>query len=137
MAIGEVIFAITGAMDALFFIAKEEDAVLKVISFVVAVFFITTTAPLFVRFNIFDGLGEGEALAEGDALGVGVGLGFGVEVGTAAGVSITKGALSDGRSTVITRRATDPPRKPAPTTSNVPKVIFALYSLKSLGKDLS
>jgi hypothetical protein len=94
-------------MDALFFIAKEE-AELKVITFVVAFFLITTTEPLFVRSKIFDGLGEGEALAEGEALGVEVGLGLGVEVGTGAGVSITKGALSDGRSTVITRRATDP-----------------------------
>lgn len=82
---------------------------------------------LAVTEDVTDGVGEALAVAEGVGDGVGVGVGLGVGVG----------ATSVARGNVITRLGTEPPRKPAPTTSKVPKVTFALYSLTTLGRDLS
>ena len=75
------------------------------------------------------GVADGEADAVGDGVADGVGVGVGLGVGV--------GATSVRRGSVITRRGTEPPRKPAPTTSKVPKVTLALYSLTTSGRDLS
>ena len=109
-----------------------------------------TVPPLTSAKNGFAGIGTGvgaigEALADGVAVATGVAdgdadaVGFGVAdgVGVGVGLGVGVGAASVRRGRVITRRGTEPPRNPAPTTSKVPKVIFALYSLKTVGRDLS
>lgn len=116
---------------ALFLIERFVLFDVNVTFFVELVLAIVEIRPLFAIVFTVEGVGVGAGVAAVVTSGVGVVVGVteGDGEGEGDGVTTCSTGNSDDLSTVITRRGTDPPRYPAPTTSKVPKVTFALYSL--------
>lgn len=125
------------AIAAFFLIEVEVVEEVIVIFFAGADLLAIDTTPLFAIVTDGSAVKVGVGSAAVVTVGVGDALGDGVGDGVGEGTTTGSTGNSEGFNTVMTRLGTDPPLYPAPVTSKVPKVTFALYSLKFFGVALS